>query len=494
MMFKKFFSRSESNNTGDYSQIPEFQDAINSEKHKNFCVLPFIHLATTTEGTCRLCCKVSKHDVILDDNGEPFNLNTHSIDEIWNSNHMRDRRLRILQDEKLPECKTCFKEEDIFYSNWSNKNKKELPSKRRKENQKWLHKEDTKLADPWRDVVNQPRIRYLDIRLSNLCNLKCRMCWPHFSSQIVKEQQHFKKTGQKTWYHNYDVDEWDTEKLWNGINNNLVDIEEITFVGGEPTLHDEIYELLEKLVDTGLSKNIRLKFTVNLTNIQERFLDLFPKFKKTIINGSIDGVGAVNDYIRYPSNWPIIERNIDKIIEIRRENFLSLTLTPVIQIYNIFGIRDMVTWYTNKWLNVNYQKTQLYFTLDLDLLYDPSYLNIKLLNSSAKHQWYDEVYLPTIEHLDELIENIDKTSEFHQNQWFILNNLKNRVVNIASYMEVHGYDKKTDKWVYWFNDTSDPELAEKCLRYTQQLDAHRKQSVYDIIPNFDEIIKHEQNQ
>ena len=63
--------------------------------HKNFCILPFIHLATTTEGTCRLCCKVSKHNVILDDNGVPYNVNTHSIDEIWNSNHYREIRHKV---------------------------------------------------------------------------------------------------------------------------------------------------------------------------------------------------------------------------------------------------------------------------------------------------------------------------------------------------------------------------------------------------------------
>jgi len=173
--------------------------------NKNFCILPFIHLATTTEGHCRLCCKVSKHDVICDDNGNPYNVNTHTINEIWNSNHYTQLRQRVLNDERLPECKICWTEEETFYSAWSKDKTDELPSKRRKENQKWLHKK-TKLKDNISDIVSNPRIRYYDIRLSNLCNLKCRMCWPHFSSQIVKEQQQFAKQNLPTHYNDYNVE------------------------------------------------------------------------------------------------------------------------------------------------------------------------------------------------------------------------------------------------------------------------------------------------
>jgi len=475
----------------DYSKDQEFLDTM-SKPHKKFCVLPFIHLATTTEGNCRLCCKVSKHDVILDDDGNPFNVNTHSIDEIWNSNHMRDRRLRILNEEKLPECKTCWNEEDIFYDEWHKDRKEELPSKRRKENQKWCQVEKTKLKEPWEDIVLKPRIRYFDVRLSNLCNLKCRMCWPHFSTQISKEQRYFYETGQETWYGNYDVPEWDTKKLWEGIDNNLIHLEEISFVGGEPTLHDEIYELLDKLVETGLSENIRLKFTTNLTNIQERFIEYPDKFKNTIINGSIDGVGPTNDYIRYPSNWNVIETNIKKLLELRRQKYLSLTLTPVVQIYNIFNIFDMVKWYSELWLSLK-DKTKKYFILNLDLLYDPSYLSVKVLNIDGKQRWYEEVYAPAINYLDNLIENVESYDEDSRNYWYVLVELRKRVVNIAMYMEVIKFDKGKEEWIYWLHDisikdTSTPELSDKCMSYTAQLDKHRKQSIYDIMSDFDEII------
>jgi hypothetical protein len=447
---------------------------------KNFCILPFIHLATTTEGNCRLCCKVSKFDTINKPDGTPYNVNTDDIGEIWNSDHYKQIRQRVLANEQLPECKTCWREEETFYSEWTKDREDELPSKRRKENQKWVHREKTKLSEDIKTILHAPKIRYYDIRLSNLCNLKCRMCWPHFSSQIVKEQRQFAESGLPTHYKKYDVAEWDTEQLWNGINKNLLDIEEITFVGGEPTLHDEIYNLLDRLVQQKLSDNIRLKITTNLTNIQSRFLALFPYFKNIVINGSIDAVGITNDYIRYPSNWSIIDRNIDKLLDLRDTN-MSLTLTPVIQIYNTFNLDDMIHWYVEKWQKDHVIKSS--FTLDLDLLYDPDYLSVRLLGPYGKKCWHDQVFTPTIQYLDNIINNIPDYNQDIQNSWRMLNDLRKRVVNIALYMEVLEFDEN-GRLEQSVNISSDERKCKQLIEYTTQLDNHRNQNINDIIPDF----------
>jgi len=452
---------------------------------KNFCILPFIHFATTTEGQCRLCCKVSKHDVIRDNNGVPYNVNTHSIDEIWNSNHYREIRSRILKDEKLEECSICFKEEETFYSAWNKDTKDELPSKRRKENQKWLHVEKTKLKDSINSIVTDPTIKYFDIRLSNLCNLKCRMCWPHFSSQIVKEQQQFNKQGLPTHYKHYNVDEWNTQKLWKSIDEQILHIEEITFVGGEPTLHEDMYNLLDKLVEKGYSKNIRLKITSNLTNIQQRLIESFKSFKSVVINGSIDGIEEFNDYIRHPSDWKTINKNIDKLLLI---DDLKLNLTPVIQIYNIFNLRNLIEWYVKKWIKTEKGEN---FLLSLDLLYDPNYLSVKLLNTYGKEKWYWNTYVPTIEYLDNILADITSYPQEVQNYWKILDTLRRRIVNIALYTESVGYDE-SGKLQYWFSESKAKDIdvyREKCKKYTQQLDKHRNQNIENIMKDFYEVIK-----
>ena len=70
---------------------------------KNFCILPFIHLATTTEGNVRLCCKVNRKKVAVKNNNEKFNIAKDSVTEIWNSDYMNEARRKILNDERLPD-------------------------------------------------------------------------------------------------------------------------------------------------------------------------------------------------------------------------------------------------------------------------------------------------------------------------------------------------------------------------------------------------------
>ena len=456
---------------------------------KNFCVIPFIHLATTTEGTCRLCCKVSKFDTINKPDGTPYNVNADSIDEIWNSDHYTEIRNRVLSDEQLPECKTCWREEEIFSNDWSKDRKEELPSKRRKENQKWLHREETRLTNDWQTVVDNPQIRYFDIRLSNLCNLKCRMCWPHFSSQIAKEQTQFKNSNQATWYKNYDVEEWNTARLWEGINDNIVDIEEIAFVGGEPTLHSEMYDLLEKLVENNLSGNIRLKITTNITNIHQRFLDLMSHFKFTEFNTSIDGIGPVNDYIRHPSKWNNIESNLDKLLALytARPDNVSVNVTPVIQFYNIFDVSNIVRWYVNKWISIGGGHG---FNIVLDILYDPNHLSANLLSRDGKDHWYKTVFNPTYEWLYNKILDVDNMSENIQTSWRQLAKLMNRFINIATYLEVVIYDKETKSLEHCDVTTEhNPRLVQELISYTTQLDKHRREQFGLILPNWIELLK-----
>lgn len=472
----------------DYSNDKEYMDALKSSDFKKVCVLPFIHLATTTEGNARLCCKVSRHNPITDENGKPYNVNTHSIKEIWESEYMRDVRMRLLKGEQIPQCSVCWKEEETFYTEWNDSKDSKLPSKRRKENQKWNHKPDTKIQQAYKgEMLIEPKIRYFDIRLSNLCNLKCRMCWPQFSSQIAKEQQQYANTGQDTHYRDYNVPEWDTERLWQGISDNSLHIEEITFVGGEPTMHSEMYDLLEKLIATDVAKNIRLKLTTNLTNVQQRFLDMLPHFASVIVNTSLDGIGAVNNYVRHPSKWDALEANLDKLLALTTEMELAVNVTPVVQAYTIFDLGNIVKWYCTKWIDY---PNKFKFTMAPDLLYDPSYLSAKLLSRDAKDRWYHEVFVPTLDWIDNLIENINDYEEEVRNNWRHFLDIRERFVNIAMYIEVMKLNDE-GKLTFMAHSSTYSEdrdsLVVKLKNYTAQLDKHRGESIYDIIPDWDDL-------
>ena len=132
-----------------------------------------------------------------------------------------------------------------------------------------------------------------------------------------------------------------------------------------------------------------------------------------------------------------------------------------------------------------------YFGLNMDLLYDPSYLSVKRLNTTGKQHWYEHVFLPTIQYLDNIIEVIDDYDRDSRDYWYILIELRKKVVNIAIYMEVIVYkdNGKLEKNTKLQEINHDKKLAKKLADYTKQLDKHRGQDVNDIIPGFYEYIK-----
>ena len=456
---------------------------------KNFCILPFIHVATTTEGNVRLCCKVNRKKVAVKDNNENFNIASDSISDIWHSNYFKEIREKILQDERLPECAICWAEEENFDKEWTEVGPKQfLPSKRMKENVKWKEELNTSFDE----IVQDPKIAYFDIRLNNLCNLKCRMCWPQFSSQIVKEQKHFQDNDQDTWYNDLNFNKIeDISLFWKSLENHIFDVNEITFVGGEPTLHDEMYDLLDTFVEKGYSKNITLKMTTNLTNLQNRLLKVLPLFKKVIFNVSLDGTDKVNEYIRFPSDWKSIMNNLDKLLEHDPEK-VTINISYVVQIYNIFNVFDMAKWYIEQFRR-NW-RIRYNFNLSFDFLYDPSRLSVKILNNQGKKAWFGE-YENWKQYYGSLMDNINNEPENVKVTWYKIDRINKDIVKIGRYTDI--LEPNIDKTEMVFKKSVPLAESEhnakaktrlECEKYTEQLDLHRKQSVLDIFPKFYEYI------
>ena len=130
----------------------------------------------------------------------------------------------------------------------------------------------------------------------------------------------------------------------------------------------------------------------------------------------------------------------------------------------------------------------------MDLLYDPHYLSVKLLNPKSKQRWWDEVCWPTLQYLDDITENIHTYDKWSQLYWKEIVELRKRIVNIAQYMEVLQFDENNQLAVIIDDVQPDPELIRKLKDYTFQLDKHRKQSIYDIMPHFDEIVNDQTTQ
>ena len=327
------------------------------KRSETFCILPWNHIATTSTGNFRVCCNSTPgENYILKEDGSSYNISKDEISEVWNSQTYTTIRKQMLDGERPNMCKRCFREEDSGIS-----------SSRNAWNSKW----DTENKE-FNTTANLEDIKYVDIRLSNLCNLKCRMCNPYSSSQWLDEWNMVAKDKlTESIVIKLSKMDWPEEdKVWETLELLSDSIEEIYLTGGEPTIIKSQHKLLDYLINAGKSSNITLKYNTNLTNIPKHLLESWKLFKSVKLNCSIDAIGELNRYIRYPSDWATIERNFFKVRE------LPNVITEVhctVQMYNIFHLHQVLDW-------ANSNRVKVY----LNILDHPDHLNIRVLTDEMK--------------------------------------------------------------------------------------------------------------
>jgi MoaA/NifB/PqqE/SkfB family radical SAM enzyme len=321
------------------------------------------NISISPVGDYRICCYGnSDGENLLRDGKNIFNVQREKPSEIINSKRYLDIRNNLKNNIEPNMCKSCFDAERAGRT-----------SPRLQYNLKW--EKLTNTADNTIDIKN---IKHLDLRLGNLCNLKCRMCNPQTSTQWVDEwnsvaiiigkdtysEEYKRKLKDNSWI-------W-LEETWDNLHEILDNIEVISITGGEPTLASGHYKLYEYIFEKKLENNITLKIYTNLTNIPQTMLHCWKKFKKVILVASIDGYKDVNDYIRFPSRWDSIEKNINKYL---LEDKIELHINTVVQMYNITKLNELLDWILEK---------NIFKEINLEILQDPEYLNIRVLPENLK--------------------------------------------------------------------------------------------------------------
>lgn len=321
-----------------------------------FCILPWMHLATNASGNLRVCCNSTPgKNFILKDDGTPYKLNKDDLLEAWNSSVYKKIRQQMLNGERPEMCQRCFREEDVG-----------IKSSRQAWNEKW--KEDKQY-----NVVTEFNVKYVDLRLGNLCNLKCRMCNPYASNQWVEEWDLVENALDPVEYERLKNMSWPQDnQTWENLFSIADTVEEIYLTGGEPTIIKEQHKLLDYFIDNNLSNNVKLKYNTNLTNIPNHLLEKWEKFKKIQLNCSIDAVGELDRYIRYPSNWEKIVENFEKVRMLKNCN---IEIHCTVQMYNILRLDELIDWALP-------YKHKIYF----NILNHPEYLNIRVLPKNLKEE------------------------------------------------------------------------------------------------------------
>ena len=319
---------------------------MSKEYSKTFCPYPWIHVMTQPTGTISWCCVA--RDNFKDDNGKMVDLNKgHKIEDVWNSNHMRKIRQEMIDGEVVKGCEHCYDLEDMGF-----------PSYRTNYIRDWFEysgKGEEIHERIERSISNNFRVEeppmYLDFRLGNMCNLKCRMCQPQNSSQIQKEYKKIEKADPSagqfiknnfTWGQFADhITPWqDDPEFLRQVEEWLPGVNKLYFTGGESTIIERVYWIMEKCVEMGIAKDIELVFNSNMTNIQKRFLDLVEQFKNVLMCISVDAYGHENEYIRGASHWSRVEKNLRSYCA--SDVVGRVLFSPVIQIYNVLTITKLL--------------------------------------------------------------------------------------------------------------------------------------------------------
>lgn len=218
-------------------------------------------------------------------------------------------------------------------------------------------------------------IRMIEFNMSNICNLKCRMCNGISSSAWIKEEH---KLHELNVDYNRPVNH--PEFGYRNVNIDVVDrlfehpeyfknFEYLCIKGGEPYMEPLNKKILQKLIDLNLAKNTVLDICTNGTIVDFEFNELAKQFKETKWTISIEGTGKLYNYIRGGDNYPfeVLEENLQHFNSFDRVIFASTIMT-----YNICHIHEINDWY-NRVRKDNYE------IYHLNIVATPEYLNPSLL-------------------------------------------------------------------------------------------------------------------
>jgi len=341
---------------------------------KTLCILPWLHRFTSEQGFHQICCSgEGPRKRLRDKDGHPLHINQALTDEeLLNSPDLKAIRIAMLNEEWPSACERCRRSEEAG-----------AKSVRQYMNDRFQHHWPEVLEQTVEDgTLSNPRVRYADIRLGNVCNLTCRMCGPGASrlwSDHYNEVQPPRFRILAAQLEDMKVNNWVKRQpaRWL-IEQCISSVEALQFAGGEPFIIPEMIEMLEVCVDSGRADQIALSYHTNLTVLPEKVTRLWPHFRSVTVICSVDGVGPLNEYIRRPSKWSDVDQNLHKLDAHCEEwNLRKIQFNTTVQIYNILSLADFFDYMGDNFKHVGPVPT-------FSPLYQPNYLSIANLPDDVK--------------------------------------------------------------------------------------------------------------
>lgn len=336
-----------------------------------FCTAPWINISTDVNGSIRPCCRYEQPDRQTKYK-MPW-MKNGTLDQLYNGPEMKALRQAFLNGEEPEECNWCWKEEAAGIS-----------SSREKYYEVW---------DIEYDLEN-PLPQLLDLKLSNVCNLKCRMCGPRASSSIAKELNILNP------YHlENKIIATDNESIF--FKEILPNLKYLELTGGEPFYSPENKKLIKAVSKTKYAKNISLHIITNGMFKDTSILDNMKSFKNVCLAFSVDDIGKRLEYARSNANWETIRDNIFSISKDYPQ--INIIVKRTINNFNIYYLDELDFW-------CNENKIQI----KNDILHEPKYLCIQNLPNFAKRE-IEEKFERRYENILEFMNKDSKSQlvEFH---------------------------------------------------------------------------------
>ena len=304
-------------------------------KPDTMCLAPWVHTYLSPQTERRMCCAsrepAQNFEQYIDTSAGTGRYIPVTLDEHWNSEHMRSVRRRMMAGETLPECEVC--------------NDKLLNTSVYRDYFSQLF--GARIAEVWDntepDGSTSMRPVSWDYRFSNLCNFKCRTCGDMLSSAWESEQKTHNMVDYSNSKNNWMVPAvrqeisryQDTQieaELSSAVENHSV--EEIYWVGGEPLMYEQHWRYMKRIVELGDGGKLYARYNTNLSRVDYRdcnlYMDILSNIRDWQICASLDGTGATGEYIRTGLSYPLFLNNFRQGLAIAsnpRQMRLDFTLT-----------------------------------------------------------------------------------------------------------------------------------------------------------------------
>lgn len=450
-------------------------------KKTTLCPVPWISQSVRANGDLRVCCQAQHGPtggILKDEQGIPYNAKTANLKEARNSPLSKEIRKKMMEGEWHSECVRCKTETEAG-----------MNSRQNYENIIWIDRGRYNWEELLRHTLPDGEINldlidctFYDVRFGNLCNLKCRMCGPTDSSQWYEDQVKLWGSSYKDshgtvnliqnekgkFVPEHNVYDWhESDHYWEQMDSQISQITKLYIVGGEPLLIDRHYEFLQKCVDKDQAKKMIIEYNSNLTNIPNRAWEVWKHFKQVNIGASIDGVGDINHYMRYPSNFDQIQKNLVKLS--KAEGNFKVWIAATINVFNVLHFPEFMEWVLlNKIPRVNDDEWRPIITPHP--LHGPKFYNIRMLPKFAKDHIKEkyESYKP------KLIEIINNTN------W----PEKRKIASRRDAVEL------LDQYIDYMYAKDFSDALPMFWKATRKLDAIRGHSVEDYIPELYNLLKH----